>query len=397
MTLPTFSALERALACPASEVLPHADTSGGYAPLGNAVHHYINGAVLTDRETALEHVPEEYRALCEAIPLDELPTNVSSEIPFAIDVRTGLCRRLPDGDGWRDYSDATEDEICGTLDAVGIGAIGYVGDYKTGRSVTHPSRNPQLLAGALALTRAYQLSECKVEAIYVHGGSVYRQSAVVHAFELSAFLLRLVHMREVIDQWWMSRVPCLDHDSPMGRGAVTVADVAPGSWCRYCPAFQACPAQQQLGLTMTDGSLANRVEGWCGLLDAEQATIAYGQWQAMKRLTARVGDILTAYAKEHGPIDIGDGRVYGPVEYPGNEKIDGPILRAHAIRLFGHVFADDATQHVTTKSLVDKAIKAHHKLHDLSQAEMRRQLLEPVREAGGVVRTPSTKIKEHKG
>lgn len=386
MTLPTFSALERALACPASEVLPHVDSTSDWALRGTAVHHFIDGAMITDRETALEHCPEEYRELCEAIPIDELPTNVSSEVAFAIDVRTGLCRRLPNGECHRDYSDATEDEVVGTLDAVGIGAMGYVGDFKTGRSVTYPSRNPQLLAGALALTRAYQLSECKVEAIYVREGSVYRQSATVDAFELSEFLLRLVHMREVLDQWWVD----LDDGA-----TVTLADVTAGSHCRYCPAFASCPAQQHLGLQMVDGTMAKTVEGWCGLIDEENAVDAYAKYLAMRTLTNRVADIVKAYAKEH-PIDVGNGRVYGPVTSPGNAKLDGPTLYTHAVRLYGHAIADQMVTRSATKKSVDAAIKANAKGLKLTQKKMRDDLLEACEEAGGVVRKPSTTIKEHK-
>jgi len=339
--LPTFSALGRVLACPASHVLPQVESGGEYADVGRAVHAYLHAVALTDQTTALEHVPKDQRELCEAIPLERLPVGLSPEVPLAYNVVTGEGRFLSAGDGYRNYESATEDEIAGTTDVLGVDANEvYVGDYKTGRPVTPARHNPQMLIAGLAATRATGAPRVRLELIYVHGGSTWTDVAVVDAFELAEFEERVVGMVSIL------------------RQVALVPDIAPttlGPHCRYCPAFSACPEQRALAESMTDGSLEKRINGWVGLITSENAVDAYRKLQQMKALTKRCSDIIAAYTLENGPIDLGDGRRYGPREKMGNEKLNGPIAASLLAGLVGLEAAMACVVPTITKASIHRA------------------------------------------
>src|SRR5690606_33417344 len=90
----TASKIERVAACPGSEALPHAESTSAAAERGSAGHAFLAAAGKLGREAALEQVPEEHRALCEAIDLDRLPVDLLAEPAYAWDPVTGKARFL---------------------------------------------------------------------------------------------------------------------------------------------------------------------------------------------------------------------------------------------------------------------------------------------------------------
>ncbi|MES2032893.1 MAG: PAS domain-containing protein, partial [Pseudomonadota bacterium] len=60
-------------------------------------------------------------------------------------------------------------------------------------------------------------------------------------------------------------------------------------------------------------------------LTHERLIAAYRQTMAVKALVADAEKRLVAYVDDHGPIDLGNGSVYGRYTRKGNEELDGSI------------------------------------------------------------------------
>jgi hypothetical protein len=380
----TFSALPRLFECPASHVLPHTrdDEPSEARDRGIAVHKYLEHYRKWDSEMGLARVPEEHREFCEAIPVDLLPVNLSREVKLAYDPWTRKARVLT-SKGHRDYSQAKDHEIVGTVDVLGLNPDAvFVGDYKTGwAKLLAAIKNPQLLAGALAACRALDRDGAIVSLIRVHEDKTWSDTAEVDLFDLLGFEERLVKLDLLIRQLSTTDDQALQ------------SYIHPGPHCRYCPAFERCPEQTQLAERATNGTLALEVERWTGILDASNAAEAYGKAKLMMRLAVRADRIMRAYGRKH-TIDLGGGRRFGRVDHPGNERLDGEITWTQAVRLFGHDVANAMMTRRVTKKAIDSALRRHKLQLGTTQAEAKRALLGAVRDAGGSVRKPTSRVEE---
>ena len=62
-----------------------------------------------------------------------------------------------------------------------------------------------------------------------------------------------------------------------------------GYWCRWCPAFSACPVQSSLALDIRTGAADMRVAEMMPLDDDNNAAKAYEFLKRVKMLTAASG------------------------------------------------------------------------------------------------------------
>jgi hypothetical protein len=368
----TASGLERVMECPASETFPHVSRTSEFAEAGTARHTFLEHVGDIGLAEALKLVPVEHREMCEAIDFEELPTNLASEVAFAYNWKTGKARELGRGIG-RDYSNVTPYEIAGTIDVLGVGPESvYCGDYK-GHASVKARGNPQLLFAALCATKVYGRDAAITEIINVRPGGNFRSKASVDVFDLDDFALRLADTAQIVEAF---------KTGDISQG------VREGAWCRYCPAFQSCPAKVSLLREMV-------VQGSGDLLPLNEgnAAEAYVKYQAMRSMLSKVHDAIYAYAFER-PIPLGDGRVFGAREKDGNEVLDGDVTYEVIREQLGQEAADVAVSRKATKKGIDKAI-ALAKPKGTKKAAVE-SVLVAVRARDGVTRSRKTVIEEYK-
>lgn len=379
MTLPTASYLPRVVACPASFVLPQErEEKGRPAAQGTAIHAYLAAVGTKGREAALADVPEEFRDVCDAIPLERLPLNLAAEVTLAIDLETGAARELG-RDLNRDYSAALPTEIVGTVDALGMNDDEVlIIDWKSGRGHVDPAaRNWQLLALAVAAARVYGKSRARVGIGFVPEGSKpWFDWADLDALDLDAALYQLRKMARRIEK---ARA-----DLAAGR----TPETTPNVHCRYCPAWKSCPSQTAL-LRQVVAAPAEIEREVMTLLTPETARAAYERIKLVSAVVKRVEQAVYAWAAT-SPIDLGDGNVLG-MTTTQKESVDGdkalPVLRAK----FGDAVAEAACERSTSKAAINRALKKVERSKGTSFAEVERDALAALREAGAIsIKTTET-------
>lgn len=312
----TGSSLERLVRCRASSTLPRVwRESSEFAERGTAIHGYLERiAEGADPAASLAAVPAEYRETCAAIDLDSLAgeLRMSAEVALAYRPATDTARVLGQSMA-RDYSAVADDEVPMTIDLAGVAPDRVeAGDYKTGwRTLAPAADNWQMRGSALALARAFDKDDAGATLIYVRDGAVVRRDrAEFDAFQLLGFAadLRRAWVRALADRAAAARG---EHIEP-----------SEGSWCRYCPCEQSCPARVGLIRAALAGELT-------GPVTAEIAGRLYPRLDdAIKLLGKAKAEIVAMAAKE--PIHLatapdGSETWLGEVVGEGNEKIDPTI------------------------------------------------------------------------
>ena len=366
----TASGLDRAIACPSSEALPHVKSSGVWAEGGTARHTYLENVGRMGRDSALAQVPDVHREMCEAIDLEGMPTNLACEVAFAWDWETGEARELGRGLG-RDYSTATATEICGTIDTLGVSEDSlFIGDYK-GFEYVAAKNNPQLYFAAMCASKVHAKDSALLEIVNIRADSNTRNRWSIDAFDMADFENQL-------------------RDTITMAVAIKSGSYSPnynqGTHCRYCPAFDACPAKTALMRTMSSGEPG-------AMITAENATHAYQNYLLMKAMMSKVTAAVHAYAAER-PIELGDGRVFGSREKLGNEKLDGDCVYGVIRDQLGQEAADLAVKRSATNKGIADAVK--HAKPDGTLKAATDRVLTAVRSLGGAKRETTTAIDEHK-
>ena len=298
----TASRLELARRCPGSFAIGHAQDDSAPAAAGTEIHAFIEELLKSGQlDPGLVEDPAA-REVCEKIdPVDLLETArgegyimddlldiadferpprilVEHKMALAPDAKSAL---VLDGETeHRDYSEAPEDYICGTVDVVALydgaearekAGAAVITDWKTGRNVTAPERNLQLRFQAVATALAYGVEVVIVQIAYVfHDGTVHPSSFTFTrtdldgaAEELRRILRRVQEARE-------------------GR-----EEFRTGSHCGNCPAFASCPAQAGAAQALLDADTEE-------LTPAKAAEI-WPRLQAVEAATKKVRKALGAY------------------------------------------------------------------------------------------------------
>lgn len=369
----SFSAMGRIAACSPSAVLPRSETSTEFAGRGHVVHGYLRNVNAMGVDEALARVPEEHRDACEVIDLSALPLNpeaYAAEVAFAYDVDAGTAREIG-RDLARGYAGLISGrEIPGTLDVVGLteDAVIYL-DFKTGHSDLGPAKeNWQLRIGALAAARAYGRSRALVGIIRINEeGEPYYQRAELTELDLDA---TEEEIRQVV-----ARVERAQALIDAGEQPTTVE----GAHCRYCPAFDFCPAKR---------SLAREIVGAGGpvlpaVLDDETAAIALQRLEAVESVVKRAWQVLEERARIR-PIPLGDGKLFGP-QALAREKLDAEkVIEVLDERFGAEIALALEVKQSTTKEALKAALRKHvAKTPGAKITKVFDATMEAIREAGG--------------
>lgn len=277
------SNLERIRECPKSARLPQVQSSSDDAQRGTAVHAYLAN-VISGREP-LEGVAYEYHDVCLAIDLDRVPDVGSyiAEMAFAFNVDTQTARGLTATD--RRY-DIGANEVPGTCDAVGLTDQSVVIIDWKGRwsKATKASENLQLGFYALCAAKVFNKGSAIVSIARVGEDGPRFDVATLDAFDLCDI------EEKVIETFKRSK---------------TSETLREGEHCRYCPAFDSCPAKHALARSVTSGRLEAHVEVALDTMDDAARAEVWHKIKAgetlLERLKAKVRESIA-----RKPIDCGD-------------------------------------------------------------------------------------------
>jgi hypothetical protein len=339
------------LACQAAAVLPQSDYRTVYADQGQDFHGDMEAAADIG-----DGLPAKVAALTAGASL-------TSECAFAYDVASDTAREL--GHVQRKYAGLTPYEIPGTLDLLARGDRMLVVDYKGHEKVDDAATNTQLATYALMVARTYGVFEVDVAIYYRSTG--WLDTATLGPLELDAHAARLRQLQ--ID---------------VARAAADPKPVI-GRQCRYCNAFNACPAQADLRVDV-DRSLPMRVEASLPYHDDGTAADAFDLLSRVELLAKRMRAALYARAAEK-PIPLNDGRVLGPVEKMSATEID--VQRGYQVLLdkYGPQIASECLTQKLTQAGIDRALKKHG--HD------KRAAMKALADAGAAKRETRTTIEPH--
>lgn len=384
-----MSSLERAIACPPSQVYPHAGDAGGpWAQRGTAIHKFLQEAVTLGRDEALERVPPDFRAACEVIEFEALPPatgGFACEVALGYDIDTETSRELGRGLSREEaYALATPRELVGTLDLVGLTPDSVVVyDYKTGH--THfdsVERNWQLIGYALAAARAYERTHAFIAIIRIpEHGEPFFIPAELDAQQLTAAAAALRELDLEIEDLKM-RVLAGEPLRPVT-----------GDHCGYCPAIASCPAMTGLARAMTSAEGLVLPE-----LDVESAPKYLEALKRGEQVLKRIRLLLETFAV-HTPVPLGDGWWYGPRPWPKDHISVGmavPIIE-RVLENREAALAAVKTIRCITKESLELAIKGMKvATPGLKVAPLKRKVLAALEDAGALTRTFTQPVGEHR-
>lgn len=381
----TASQIDRAINCPASVALPQIRQQSDAADYGTGVHAFLKRVEKVGREGALSEIAADvsHRDLCEQLPLDELPKGGRREIAFARNRVTGAVRILGEGEH-RDYSNVTPEEDCGTADLVGSkDGRGVVKDWKAGRYVGNPATAGQLLFFGLCVLEIAEVDEVEVAFIYLRDdGTFYEDRAVVDRFDLAAFAEKL---RELPRRIEAERAKIDAGKQP---------DVSNGPWCRFCPAAAACPAKTALARSFGAELLTIR-ENITALSPVERGKVYDKALQFKDILDEVIAGIRDTARVD--PVELPDGRILRETMVKLPTKVDADVAEEVLTELHGEKLAHEAVaiEKSTTLTAIEGALRKVAQPGKL--AAMKKQVIEKVRQRGGLKEGSAPQIRICKG
>jgi hypothetical protein len=342
----TGSALPRLLNCAASEVLAHAENASEWADAGNEDHAELAHMTLTGTRV---------------------------EVKLAYDTATREGRFLGEASD-RSYGKPAPFEIFMSTDVVGVdGDAVVILDWKTGGDVEPAATNGQLWACALAACRALGKHQAIIRIVYTRTNRCDEHA--IDALELAEFAGRLerlhVHVTEL-------------------KAAKSRGEALPtreGTWCKYCPAKHACPSKNALIVQVAEKGLAVLGDA---AMTPERARAGYEQLVRIEDLIRDARKRLETYVDEQGPIDLGDGRMFGRYVRAGNEKLSGDTAIVAIADVLGDTdaakrFELHAIERKTSKAAIDRAVKEVKAPRGTATKIVKR-----IRELGGASHAPDT-------
>jgi hypothetical protein len=345
----TASALTRLRNCPSSAVLPRAENHNLWADAGHEAHAEL--AVFTE-DHPFSHL---------------IPAGARAEVKLAYDVALRTGRVIGEGGG-RDYGSVGPFEIAGSCDVMGVvGRQVVIIDWKTGHSDVDPAAtNWQLWFYALAACRALGMDSALIRIVYTQSGRVDEYE--IDALELAEFASSLERMHRQVGERIEARK----------RGEIL--ETREGSWCKHCTSKHVCPSKTALLVQVSTGGLA--VIGDTEMTK-ERAAGAYEQIVKIEQLVKDARKRLETYVDEQGPIDLGNGRMFGRYSRKGNERLDGAIAVKAIHEVVGEgakEFESIAIGYTTSKAAIERAAKA---LVVNGAPKVAKAVIAKVRELGG--------------
>jgi hypothetical protein len=325
----TASAIDRSIACSGWTAFPHVYRTSDYAERGNAIHRYVRAVLAgTAQEAAILAVPEEHREVCRQLDWGKLCgdlDDVQTEAAFALNVVTRKARFLGFNIG-RKYAAAaermgeplTEDDVCGSLDVKGLRKSDgrpTIRDLKSGFvDVTAASKNGQVKFFAAVEHLMTGAPEVDSEIAKLKpNGDLWFDRATFSAWEVDDYLDEL---EDTVERHKKAKRVYLAGGLP---------DVAPTEdGCRYCPAFDVCPAYAALARAMLgDVQAMDRVG--VDPLTVEEAGEVMDRAYLIRPVLTRVIDAGKERAKREA-MPMKAGKELRPIEYTRNDISSDAIL-----------------------------------------------------------------------
>lgn len=379
----TMSAIERLQTCqwwarPTSEWVW--SPSGPAADFGNAVHAVVATAVtmnMTPESVTADdpRVASTAKQAVEWFDREEKArhTNWLAEPAYVLDAVEGVARLVGTNIG-RKYPKVTDNETAGAADLVGLSdGAATVADFKTGRreNVTPAVDNAQLKTLALAVHKAHSVDSVRVVLAFPGPNGVATDEHRLDAYDLAAWEGELAGLVQAIPT---------SKPTPSKKA------------CQYCPAKAACPAMTE-ALAIAAPSVVMNVRDITG---PDHAREQYETLRAAKAAIGQAWEALQEYARANGPIDLGDGRAYGP-RTSQRESVDLSTRAAVEVlrRELGPAW-EMAVALETTKSAIEDAARVAAKQSGESIAAVKKRTLDALRAVGAVQTNTSTTFDEIK-
>lgn len=349
--LPSASALDRAMACRSSEVIPHVEEAPNvYGEAGSTLHAFLEriGKEGPDaRGAALDAIADDDpgKPLCEAFDVSMVPLGGHHELALAWNPDTDEGRILGEGID-RQYEAHGADrlrEYVGSEDFGGIlpGGRGLVLDYKSGRP-KRARESWQMRGLSVMKAAAAHVDEIIGAHIVVRGsGQPYWDWFEFDALMIASFK---EEMRDLAAD--LRKRP----DVTDGRGLRVVE----GDHCTYCPAFVRCPAKTALIHEMSVGlAPANATFDSIEVSAIPPLWLELDRYEAMiKRLRGQCEKV----AERLGPIQLGNGYELRVAEGEPRDKITD-AARAYAL-IVEHFDEQTARESIgMTKAALGRAAK----------------------------------------
>lgn len=352
------SKLELLDRCEGAFSLPWRDSPNEHSDAGNERHAADEDAINAG------DVPEIYTERWPGLTW-------RAEVRYVYDVSTDTARFVGIGSG-REYGDLRPFEIPGTVDVEGRGSgMLVVLDRKGYEEQTPAERHPQVRFLALAAARV-QSAERIFVAIRPEIGPM-DVAEVDPVFDLD-LIAHDVKQRVI-------RAAAVRTEARAGR--VVAFNI--GRWCRWCPAFDACPKQSELKALVIrdddDPDFAIQT-----FVDDESAAEVHALWKRIGILHKRLGEQLYRHAATR-PIQLGNGKVFGKHQTLGNERLDGDVVYQVVKTAYGQEVADLAVERKATKKQLEAALKG--------KRGAIKAVLDTVRAEGGATRVSGTAIEEY--
>lgn len=177
-------------------------------------------------------------------------------------------------------------------------------------------------------------------------------------------------------------------------GAGEPLSLTEGPHCDYCPAQSRCPAKTALlKSVLSDGGTVPFGDAPLTLEQAAKLAGMMGFFDVAKKRARRM---LEVYVGEHGPIPLGDGRVFGPEPTEVTEILAEPARAVLAAEL--GEFADQAIGVDITGASIERAVKAKlaSEGKDRGVAPARARIFAKLGEAGALSKKTRPEWKVHR-
>lgn len=302
--MPSASVLSRALACPASLVLPQGvQYVSDAAQRGTEIHAYLaNQLDSTQAVLPLTASTEEYVARLSINEVMAGRTLYAAEVTYIYNPTTNFVAEWRQGTGAPNYRQSQE-IIGGTADAILQEPDGtcVILDWKTGVSVEHPRDNKQLLFFAMCL----HIQQPDIPAFAGEIAFVDAVSAKIQIARAEYTITQIEAFQRALKESISQAVVI---EEQLLKGQAVLPALKTGAHCKYCPAFKLCPAQSHLASALAAGQFGRLVptRGAVAFMTPTEAGAAWQRLRELRQLLAQAEIELRAYA-EDTPIELPNG------------------------------------------------------------------------------------------